>query len=140
MMDTTQSKTTHRGAADTSLAPGGAPHTCCGGPAPSGTSGCCALDAEVKSTRGHGMRVRVGRGNTGGQEVSLLRVTPSLVEGVSGLRSLTAFASGGSRVCPLVKVIETSPVADIVQCGLNGRKALRLRRLTDRLHIALVSW
>jgi len=27
---------------------------CCGGPAPSGTSGCCALDAEVKATGGSG--------------------------------------------------------------------------------------
>ena len=54
MMDTTQSQTTNRGAADTSLAQGGAPHTCCGGPAPSGTSACCALDAEVKSTGGTG--------------------------------------------------------------------------------------
>ena len=54
MMDTTQSQTTNRGAADTSLAQGSAPHTCCGGPAPSGTSACCALDAEVKSTGGTG--------------------------------------------------------------------------------------
>ena len=36
MMDTTQSQTPNRGTADTSLAQGGAPHTCCGGPAPSG--------------------------------------------------------------------------------------------------------
>jgi hypothetical protein len=53
MMDT-KSQTPDRGAADTSLAQGGAPHTCCGGPAPSGTSACCALDAEVKSTGGTG--------------------------------------------------------------------------------------
>lgn len=54
MMDTTQSKTTNRGAADTSLSQEGALHTCCGGPAPSGTSACCALDAEVQSTGGTG--------------------------------------------------------------------------------------
>jgi hypothetical protein len=54
MMDTTQLKTANRAAANTSLAQGGAPHTCCGGPAPSGTSACCALDAEVKSTGGTG--------------------------------------------------------------------------------------
>ena len=53
MMDTTQSKTTNRGAANTSLAEG-APDSCCGGPAPSGTSACCALDAEAKSTGGAG--------------------------------------------------------------------------------------
>ena len=54
MMDTTQSQTPNRGAADTSPAQAGVPHTCCGGPAPSGTSACCALDAEVKSTGGTG--------------------------------------------------------------------------------------
>jgi len=53
-MDTTQSQTTNRGDFDTSLAQGGAPHSCCGGPAPSCTSGCCALDAEVKSAGGRG--------------------------------------------------------------------------------------
>lgn len=58
MMDTTQSKTTNRGAAATSLSQEGATHTCCGGPAPSGTSGCCALDAEVKSTGGTGCGCR----------------------------------------------------------------------------------
>ena len=54
MTNTTELKTSNRGAADTSLAQGGVPHTCCGGPAPSGTSACCALDAEVKSTGGTG--------------------------------------------------------------------------------------
>ena len=52
MMDTTQSKTTNRGA-NTSLAEG-APDSCCGGPEPSGTSACCALDAEAKSAGGTG--------------------------------------------------------------------------------------
>ena len=73
MMDTTQSQTPDRGTADTSLAQGGAPHTCCGGPAPSGTSACCALDAEVKSTGGTGCGVRTGCGNSGAQEVGVLR-------------------------------------------------------------------
>jgi hypothetical protein len=27
---------------------------CCGGPAPAGTEGCCALDAQVKSSGGSG--------------------------------------------------------------------------------------
>jgi hypothetical protein len=27
---------------------------CCGGPAPAGTSGCCARDAEVKASGGSG--------------------------------------------------------------------------------------
>ena len=27
---------------------------CCGGPAPAGSSGCCALDAQVKSAGGSG--------------------------------------------------------------------------------------
>jgi len=54
MMDTTQLKTANRAAATTSLGQGGAPHICCGGPAPSGTSACCALDAEVKSHGGTG--------------------------------------------------------------------------------------
>ena len=43
MMDTTQSKTPNRGAADRSTAQQGAPHTCCGGPAPSRTSACCSM-------------------------------------------------------------------------------------------------
>ena len=54
MMDTTQSKTTNRAPVDTSLTQGGTPHACCGGPAPSTTNACCALDAEVKSAGGAG--------------------------------------------------------------------------------------
>jgi hypothetical protein len=53
IMDTTQTQT-NGGAADTSLAQGGAPPSCCGGPVPSGTRGCCALDAKVKSAGGTG--------------------------------------------------------------------------------------
>jgi hypothetical protein len=54
MMDSTHSQTTNRTTTDTPLAPAEAPGGCCGGPAPSGTSGCCALDAEVKSAGGTG--------------------------------------------------------------------------------------
>lgn len=53
-MDTTRTQTTERRTADTSLAAGAAPRTCCGGSAPSGTNACCALDAEVKSAGGAG--------------------------------------------------------------------------------------
>jgi hypothetical protein len=53
MMDTPQSQIQNRGTADTSIAQG-APHTCCGGPAPAETNACCALDAEMKSARGTG--------------------------------------------------------------------------------------
>ena len=53
-MTNTELKMSNRGAADTSLAQGGVPHICCGGPARSGASACCALDAEVKSTGGTG--------------------------------------------------------------------------------------
>ena len=42
-----------RNQAATSAAPA-APSTCCGGPAPAGTDGCCARDAEVKSAGGSG--------------------------------------------------------------------------------------
>ena len=54
MMDITQSQTTKRGAADTTLTEGGALRSCCGGSAPSDTSACCALDAEAKSVGGTG--------------------------------------------------------------------------------------
>jgi hypothetical protein len=77
-METTQSQTTNRGAADASLAQGGAPQTCCGGPAPSGTSACCARDAEVRSAGGTGCGCSVACGTARGQEVSVLRVTPEL--------------------------------------------------------------
>ncbi len=34
---------------------------CCGGPAPAGTEGCCALDAQVKSTGGSGCGCASGK-------------------------------------------------------------------------------
>ena len=81
MMDTTQSKTTNSGAANTSLAEG-APESCCGGPEPSGTSACCALDAEVKSTGGTGCGcggspIQVaGQSNSSHQDAFALGLTP----------------------------------------------------------------
>ena len=95
-MDTTQSQTTNREAADTVTAQGGAPHTCCGGPAPSGTSACCALDAEVKSAGGTGC----GCGSaaaTRAQEVGVLRVTPFLVIVGARLRLLAVLFLGAGR-------------------------------------------
>lgn len=53
-METTRTQTTNHEGANTSRGKGNPPATCCGGPAPSGTSGCCALDAEVKSGGGTG--------------------------------------------------------------------------------------
>ena len=97
-MDTTQSQSTDRGTADTPVAQRGAPHSCCGGPAPSGTSGCCALDAEVKSAGGR-MRVRIGLGHTGAEEVGVLRVTPSLVSVSAGCdRSRSPFSGQAARI------------------------------------------
>lgn len=53
-METTQSRITNGKAGDRLIAQGAAPQTCCGGPAPSDTNACCALDAEVKSGGGTG--------------------------------------------------------------------------------------
>jgi hypothetical protein len=48
--NTNEAKTTETISASTEEAATG----CCGGPAPTGTSACCALDAEVKATGGAG--------------------------------------------------------------------------------------
>jgi hypothetical protein len=48
-MNTDKRQSTSSNASRTAQASG-----CCGGPAPSGVSACCAQDAEVKATGGRG--------------------------------------------------------------------------------------
>lgn len=54
MTNPTQIEASESQVLDGESSPARAQNGCCGGPAPQGADGCCALDAEVKASGGSG--------------------------------------------------------------------------------------